>query len=258
MAGLEPRGAILEGLRLPAAPPPRLVDSCRAWENFLAPWMLPAQQAHLRAFGGSAPALKAKLSRLGARLLALRQTGWKEPLARDASGRAIFPRSGATAAFAHAEGAAFCLSRGLRPGPLALDAEKAPLEDAAATRSFLERLYPSLAGAGPDPGPEWTIALWLAFECVHKIHSARGLGVDLAALLGRQARGFPPESVWLPELGLHMRFLKIGSWRLCAASGEPFPEQLFRGWRSLSESPAAEAQRRPLPHAHIPDHQPLP
>lgn len=155
----------------PAATELNLEDSCESLEQSITPWLSPAQLRHLRSFGASPEAMRARLARLLARRAALERTEWRDKLDRDRQGRAFFLSSTAPCAFSYAGGAIFslCVPGLYGPASLALDAEKIPERPDSALKMFLSKLFPVLAAPIRGMGPAGLAFLWVFYECACKI-----------------------------------------------------------------------------------------
>lgn len=202
---------------LPTFPRPAeeaaLRQLCAHWEHAAAPRLSPAQRAHCRRFHPGGGALRARASRLLARLLALRALPAGALLDMDAHGRPLVAGApGWQAAFTHSGSAAFCLlsapgeTLADSPVPVALDAE-AWGSPAPGDRAF----------AAPAPAQDASLRRWVLAEALYKALGALPARWDAVAATAHagaaQRQGF-----WQPDgARLCWRFLAAPGHLLCAA-----------------------------------------
>lgn len=187
---------------------PELEKSCLILENRLAPWLMPPQIRHVRAFASTQPALRMRLSRLLARILAFRQNNWRQRLDRDAQGRAFFSASSSPVAFSHTPEAAFCATCAdfHTHDSLAIDVENPSLGYNAHVLEFLRKIFPvPLKDRKPDPG--LLTRLWILWECLYKCMGERILRLDLPATILQNLQNFPEMRVYLPDANLHFQII---------------------------------------------------
>ena len=202
---------IVYATALPAFSPPAeeaaLRPLCARWERAAAPRLSPAQRAHCRRFHSGGGALRARASRLLARLLALRALPEGAALDMDAQGRPLVTDApGWQAAFTHSGSAAFCLicgpgeAWGESPVSMALDAEAwgAP---PPGDRAF----------AAPTPTQAASLRRWVLAEVLFKALGAPPAcwtAVAVAAHAGAGRR----QGIWQADGA------RLG-WRVLAAPG---------------------------------------
>ena len=220
---------------LPAFPPAtaekRLSALCARWERNLAPRVSPAQMAHCRRFAQGADALRARASRLLARLLALSALPREATLDMDEAGRPLVTGApGWRAAFTHSGAAAFCLlcapgeGAAASPGAPALDAE------ARGAASATDRAF-----AAPAPSPGFSLRRWVLAEALFK---ARGAEPPLWESVAGAAHAGTPRRLGFWQSGdarFCWRFLPAPGHVLCVAfPGEAVPPLPLR-WRHWQE-----------------------
>ncbi|MBD5647189.1 MAG: hypothetical protein HDQ89_06055 [Desulfovibrio sp.] len=210
--------------------PPRAEEAflrrlCARWEYAAAPALSPAQRAHCRRFHSGGRALRARASRLLARLLALRALPEGAVLDRDVQGRPLVTGApGWQLAFTHSGSAAFCLmsapeeTPSASPGSLALDAE-AWGRPAPGDRAF----------AAPAPTPQASLRRWVLAEALYKALGAPPAHWDTVAAA---AHAGSTQRLGLWQAGgarLCWRFLAAPGHVLCAAlPGTAFPRLELR------------------------------
>lgn len=209
---------------LPTFPPAyeeaALRQLCARWDRAAAPRLSPAQGAHCGRFRSGGAALRARASRLLARLLLLRALPAGAVLDMDADGRPLVTGApGWQAAFTHSGNAAFCLIcapgelRGEPMGSSALDAE------AWGTHQPADRAF-----TAPAPTPAASLRRWVLAEALYKALGAapaRWAAVAAAAHAGATQRGGLSQA---NGVCLCWRFLAAPGHVLCAAlPGTAFP-----------------------------------
>ncbi|MBD5557491.1 MAG: hypothetical protein HDQ92_02715 [Desulfovibrio sp.] len=222
---------------LPTVPLPdeeaALRQLCARWERADVPRLSPAQRAHYGRFRSGGAALRARASRLLARLLALRALPAGAVLDMDADGRPLVTGApGWQVAFTHSGNAAFCLIcapgelQGASPGLPALDAE------AWGTHQPGDRAF-----AAPAPTPAASLRRWVLAEALYKALGAtpaRWAAVAAAAHAGATQR----RGLWQADgVCLCWRFLAAPGHVLCAAlPGTAFPRLGLRWlhWQMLA------------------------
>ncbi|MDE7241087.1 hypothetical protein [Desulfovibrio sp.] len=211
---------------------PSLRHLCVAWERAAAPRLSPGQRAHCRRFAPTGDALRARASRLLARLLALRALPEGAVLDLDAQGRPLVAGApGWGAAFTHSGKAAFCLvcapgeTPAASPAQMALDAETGKTPPPA-DRAF----------AAPAPTQDLRLRRWVLAEALYKALGAppaRWTAIAAAAHAGAAQR----RGIWRTDgARLCWRFLAAPGHLLCAAfPGEAvWPLRLrWRPWQEL-------------------------
>ena len=204
----------------------RLRELCARLERAAAPRLSPGQRVHCRRFAPRGEALRARCSRLMARLLALRALPLGANLDRDAAGRPCAAGApGWQIAFSHSGCAAFCLVRapGEMPGgasqPIALDAE-AWTAPASCDRAF----------AAPAPARGAQLRRWLLAEALFKAlgaEPARWGHVAAAAQAGAVLR----RGTWQAHgARLGWRFLPAPGHLLCVVHPGSAPARTGLRW----------------------------
>lgn len=221
---------------LPDLAPPmaggRLSRLCARWERILAPRLSPGQITHCRRFYNEGEALKARASRLLARLLALRVLPRGCSLDMDELSR---PRvdcaPGWHVAFSHSGRAAFCLV--LAPG----DTGQLPQGHSALDAEAVGNLPPTDRGfAAPAPTPRAGLRRWLLAEALFK---ALGASPELWKIAACAAHGAPGRTAGCSRMAgapFSWRFLPAPGHALCVAfpGGEPFSVGLrWLPWQSF-------------------------
>lgn len=209
------------GVALPQTAEPRLREWCATWERTLTPRLSCAQLEHIRRFRLTGAPLRARASRLLARLLALDALPPGTVLDMDALGRPV--SAGAPdwlVAFSHSGLAAFCLVVPARP-----HAGEAPH---TAPRGRVPPLVPALDAEAVGPGQMSRAEArdWTLFEALLK---AAGSGAGTRRTPG-------PDPFRAGEQWGH-RFLCLPGHQLCVALPGMRPPRMrlsWRQWRSLS------------------------
>lgn len=196
---------------LPTFPPPAeeaaLRQLCALWEHAAAPRLSPAQRAHCRRFNAGGPALRARASRLLARLLALSALPAGGGLDMDAQGRPLVTGApGWQAAFTHSGSTAFCLI--CAPGEVLADS---PVRVALDAEAWATAAPGDRAFAAPARTPQASLRRWVLAEALYKALGApptRWAAVAAAAHAGAAQR-------W----GLWLTHGACLCWRFLAAPG---------------------------------------
>lgn len=190
-----------------------LRELCAHWERAAAPRLSPAQRAHCRRFRSGGDALRARASRLLARLLALRALPAGAGLDMDAQGRPLAEDApGWQVAFTHSGSAAFCLISA--PGEVIADS---PFRVALDAEAWGAPAPGDRAFAAPAPTQDAALRRWVLAEALYKALVAppgRWAAVAAAAHAGAaQRQGF-----WQADgARLCWRFLAAPGSLLCAA-----------------------------------------
>lgn len=216
----------------PATADDRLRPLCRHFERAAFPRLSPRQRAHCARFAPGGAALRARVSRLLARLLALRALPEGTVLERDKDGRPrVTGAPGWKVAFAHSGRAAFCLL--CAPGETESPGRSAPALDAEALANA-PRGDRAFAEAARDPAR--CLRRWLLAEALFKARGAPAvLWGDVAAAAHAGAgkrRGF-----WQTGAGgLGWYFLPAPGHLLCVAlpgRGRTPPRLRWIPWHAL-------------------------
>lgn len=205
---------------------------CARWERHLAPRLSPCQLAHCSRFGNDGDALRARASRLLARLLVLRVLPQGSLLDMDERGRPrVTGACGWQIAFSHSGHAAFCLV--LQPSETARLPEGRPALDAEATdappstdRGFL----------APAPTSRAALRRWLLAEALFKGLGAPPEHWKAAAVAAHGGAGRAAGRCTLAGAQFTWRFVPAPGHALCVAlsGGEPFSAALrWLAWQSF-------------------------
>lgn len=219
--------------------PPRLQGLCARFETRAQGRLAPAQLAHCRRFAGQGAALRARASRLLARLLALRMLPPHAGLDMDDAGRPFVTGApGWAVAFSHSGHAAFCLLAPPRETALYPAGSACAALDAEAREAL-----PPGDRAFPAPAVSTAPALrrWVLAEALYKaLGAAPDRWARAAAFAHAAAGAWPPGrwGVWHGEGAvLSWRLLPVpGHWLCAAFPGAPaHPVRLrWLPWQGLA------------------------
>lgn len=175
------------------------------WERRAAPHLSPEQLAHIRRFRPSGDALLARVSRLLARLLAVRALPGSARLDMDAAGRPrVCGAPGWEVAFSHSGRAAFCLAR----SPEETRGSAGAAVTAALDAEALSSPPPAdLVFAGPARSPRASLRRWTLAEALFKALGARPALWTATAAAAHTGAG-QRAGVWLWE-GQRLRWLRL-------------------------------------------------
>lgn len=226
---------IVYATALPAFSPPAeeaaLRQLCSRWERAAAPRLSPAQRAHCRRFHSGGPALRARASRLLARLLALRALPDGTLLDMDAQGRPLVAGApGWQAAFAHGGSAAFCLLSA--PGDMLADSGVRVALDAEAWGAPAPG---DRAFAAPAPTQGTSLRRWVLAEALYKALGAPPADWDAVAAAAHAGAG-QRRGLWQADgARLCWRFLAAPGHLFCAAFPGTAPMTLrWIHWKLLA------------------------
>ena len=220
---------LLLGAALPPVAEEELRRLCSLWETIAASRLSAAQARHIRRFRLEGEALRARASRLAARLLLMRGMEMlglaPEILDRDNQGRPLI--KGCSASFSHSGQAAFCALAAGENLPLGVDAEA---RDSAppAPRAF------SIDGKNA-PTPEDARRRWIVKEALGK---ALGTGIrGDPALMPAAKRGQRAGVTHCAHCRLAWRILPYPGHWLAVAHKMTGETNLSPHWCGMAELP---------------------
>lgn len=209
------------GVALPQTAEPSLREWCATWERTLAPRLSCAQLEHIRRFRQTGAPLRARASRLLARLLALGALPPGAVLDMDALGRPVVAGPPDwLVAFSHSGLAAFCLVVPARP-----HSGEAPR---SAPPGRVPPLVPALDAEAVGPGQMSRAKArdWTLFEALLK-----------AAGSGARTRRTPGPGFFRAGQPLRHCFLCLPGHQLCVALPGMRPPRMRLSWRQWHSLP---------------------